>query len=397
MLLWSGQTVSELGSGVTQLALPLTAIVLLRASTLQVGLLTSAATIAFALIALPAGAIVERRPKRRVMITCDVARLLIVASVPVAWAAGALTMAQLYVVAATAGIGTVFFDVSYQSYLPTLLTHEQLPDGNGKLSASQSFAELAGPGLGGGLVAAFGAAGAITADAVSYAVSVASLLGIRRREPRPAGKPERASVAGGLRFVAGDPILRAIVACTGMSNLFGSTAAAVDMVYLIRVLHVRPAYTGLLVATAAVGGIAGGALAGWLSRCVGSARIIWFSVLVLGVPSFCIALARPGWWVALYPVGFAFFAFSGVVYSVAQVSYRQATCPPDLMSRMNAAVRWVGWGVLPLGGVLGGTLGTVVGVRPTIWIGLAGTWAAGWWVYLSPLRRMRDFSAVRRR
>lgn len=155
----------------------------------------------------------------------------------------------------------------------------------------------------------------------------------------------------------------------------------------------RAAYTGLLVATAAVGGIAGGALSGWLSKRVGSARIIWFSVLVLGLPSFCIALARPGWWVALYPVGFTFFAFSGVVYNVAQVSYRQATCPPALMSRMNAAVRWVGWGVLPLGGVLGGTLGTVVGVRPTIWIGLAGTWAAGWWVYLSPLRRMRDINA----
>jgi MFS family permease len=240
MLLWSGQTVSELGSGVTQLALPLTAVVLLRASTLQVGLLTSAATIAFALVALPAGAIVERRPKRRVMIACDAARLVIVASVPVAWAADVLTMAQLYAVAVAAGICTVFFDVSYQSYLPALLKQDHLTDGNGKLSTSQSFAELAGPGLGGGLVAAFGAAGAITADAVSYAVSVASLLGIRHREPRPTGHRERASIAEGLRFVAGDPILRRIVACSGTSNLFGSTAAAVDMVYQIRELHVRP-------------------------------------------------------------------------------------------------------------------------------------------------------------
>jgi MFS family permease len=397
MLLWGGQTVSEMGSAVTQLALPLTAVVLLKATTFEVGLLTAAATLAFAVIALPAGALVDRRAKRGVMIACDAARLLIVASVPVAWGAGVLTMAQLYVVAITAGVCTVFFDVSYQSYVPALLAQEHLMDANGKLGASQSFAQLVGPGLGGGLVGAFGAAGAMAADAVSYAVSVASLLGIRQREPRrPAGtagaarRSLRADIAEGLTFVVRHPILRKVVACTGTSNLFSSIATAVEVIFLIRVLHVRPAYTGLLFAIAAVGGIAGGVLSGRIAQRVGTARVIWVSVLVFGAPVFLPALAEPGWSVVLYPVGFGVMFFSAVVYNVAQVSYRQAVTPPRLMGRMNAAVRWIVWGTMPLGGLIGGALGTAIGIRPTLWIGFIGEWAAGLWVFFSPLRGMRD-------
>ena len=163
LLLWSGQTVSEMGSAVTQLALPLTAVVVLHASTFQVGALTAAATLAFALIALPAGAIVDRRAKRWLMIWCDVARMLIIGSVPLAAAFGALTLGQLYAVAIAAGVFTVFFDVSYQSYLPVLIGTDNLVDGNGKLGASQSFAQVAGPGLGGGLVGLVGAAQAMSA------------------------------------------------------------------------------------------------------------------------------------------------------------------------------------------------------------------------------------------
>ena len=148
MLLWSGQAISEMGAAVTLLALPLTAVVVLRASTFQVGLLTSASTLAFALIALPAGAIVDRRAKRWLMIWCDVARLLIIGSVPLAAAFGVLTLGQLYAVAITAGVCTVFFDVSYQSYLPALISKDALADGNGKLGSTQSFAQVAGPGPG---------------------------------------------------------------------------------------------------------------------------------------------------------------------------------------------------------------------------------------------------------
>jgi MFS family permease len=393
LLLWSGQTVSETGSAVTQLALPLTAVVVLHASTFQVGALTAAATLAFALIALPAGAIVDRRAKRWLMIWCDVARMLIIGSVPLAAAFGALTLAQLYAVAIAAGVCTVFFDVSYQSYLPVLIGTNDLVDANGKLGASQSFAQVAGPGLGGALVGLVGAARAMSADAVSYAVSVASLLAIRAHEevPDPDQRQKlRTEIAEGLSFVLRHPILRKIVACTGTANLFGSMAVALEFIFLIRLLHVRPAETGLLIAVASVGGVAGGALSGRLSRRIGSARLIWFSMLVLSLPQLLIPLAEPGWRVSAFVVGLAGFWFSAVVYNVAQVSYRQAICPPRLLGRMNAAVRWVVWGTLPLGGLLGGALGTAVGVRTTLWIAFAGSWLAGWWVFFSPLRKMRD-------
>ena len=393
LLLWSGQTVSEMGSAVTQLALPLTAVVVLRASTFQVGALTAAGYAAFALIALPAGAIVDRRAKRWLMIWCDAARVLIIGSIPLAAAFGVLTLGQLYAVAISAGVCTVFFDVSYQSYLPALIGTEDLVDGNGKLGATQSFAQVVGPGLGGGLVGLFGAARAMAADAISYAVSVASLLAIRApEEPPPPGRREklRKEIAEGLSFVLRDPILRKIVACTGTANLFFTMATALEIIFLVRILHVRPADTGLLIAVASLGGVAGGALSGRLGRLIGSARIIWFSMLVIPLPSLLIPLAEPGWRVALFPVGFATAAFAGVVYNVAQVSYRQAICPPRLLGRMNAAVRWVVWGTIPLGGLLGGTFGAVLGVRATLWIGFGGAWAAGWWVFFSPLRRMRD-------
>jgi MFS family permease len=393
LLLWGGQSVSELGSAVTQLALPLTAVVVLGASTFQVGLLTAAATLAFAVIALPAGAIVDRHAKRWLMIWCDLARMLIIGSVPLAAALGSLTMGQLYAVAITAGVCTVFFDVSYQSYLPVLIPRDDLVDGNGKLGATQELARVAGPGLGGALVTLVGAARTMAADAISYAVSVASLLAIRAREetPHPGQRQKlRTEIAEGLSFVLRHPILRKIVACTGTANLFAAMAVAVQIVFLVRVLHVRPAGVGLLIAGTSLGGVAGGVLSGRLSRLIGSARIIWFSMLVFGLPSLLVPLAEPGWRLTLFAVGIAAEGFTAVVYNVAQVSYRQAICPPRLLGRMNAAVRWVVWGTLPLGALLGGVLGTWLGVRATIWIGFAGNWAAGWWVFFSPLRGLRD-------
>ncbi|GAA2835188.1 MFS transporter [Kitasatospora paracochleata] len=397
LLLWGGQTVSEMGSAVTQVALPLLAVVALQASTFQVGLLTAAGTAAFALIALPAGALVDRGSKRTIMIVCDLLRLLLIGSLPLAAALGGLTMAQLYLVALAAGVCTVFFDVSYQSYLPSLVRTEQLMDANGKLGTTGAFSQLAGPSLGAGLVGVFGAAGAMTADALSYLVSVASVFGIRSREEPPraprAGETLRGQVAEGLRFVVRHPILRKVVACTATANLFSSMTTALTMVFLVRVLHVPPALTGLVLAGGAIGGIAGGMVAGRLAKRFGSARIIWLSILVFGAPQAVLAAARPGWGVLLVPLGWSAGYFAAMVYNVAQVSYRQAVTPPELMGRMNAAVRWIVWGTMPVGGILGGLLGTAVGVRPALWVAVVGFWAAGWWVYFSPLRHLRDVPA----
>jgi MFS family permease len=412
LLLWSGQSVSELGTAVSFVVFPLTAVVSLHASTLAIGLLSAATTVPFLVIALPAGLIVDRLPKRGLMLACDVARTLVMGSVPVAAAFGVLTLGQLYLAALLAGIGAVFFDVAYQSYLPSLVGMDQLVDGNGKLAATRAFSEVAGPGMGGGLYGLL-RAGAVTADAVSYAVSALSLLLIRTREARPDRRPPRAgrqapsAAAGeaprtrlraellaGLSFVARHRVLRKIAASTATANLFFAMVTALEVLFLVRSLHIKPSVTGLVVAAGGVGGVAGGITAGRAARLIGSARIIWVAPLVFGSTTLLMPLAEPGWRIAFFVIGFTGFAFSGVQYNIAQLSYRQAVCPPELLGRMNAAVRWIVWGTLPLGGALGGVLGTALGVRATIAIGGVGAWAAGWWVFFSPLRRMRDIPGI---
>lgn len=400
MMLWTGQAISEIGSAVTFVALPFAAVVVLHATTFEVGLLAAAGTACFLLVALPAGLVVDRVAKRRLMIACDAARMLILGSVVVAAAFGVLTIVQLFAVALLTGLATVFFDVAYQSYVPSLIERDHLHDGNGKLGATQAFSQVAGPGLGGALFGLF-RAGAMAADAISYGISTVSLLLIRAREPRSdragARTKQKAGLAGlrkelfaGLAFVFRHPVLRKIAACTGTANLFGSMSGALEIVFLLRVLDVKPAETGLLFSLGSIGGILGGVLSGRLARWIGSARIIWFSMLVFGVIPILMPLTEPGWRLALFPIAFAGLSFTAVVYNIAQLSYRQLICPPELLGRMNAAIRWIVWGTLPLGGLLGGTLGSMIGVRATIWVGVVGSWSAALWVIFSPLRTMRD-------
>jgi predicted MFS family arabinose efflux permease len=395
MLLWGGQTVSETGSQITLLALPLVAVVLLRASALQVGLLSAAATAAYLLVSLPAGALAERAAKRRLMMWCDLARLAVIGSVPLASAAGDLTLGQLYAVAVASSVFSVFFSVAYPSYLPTLLTHDQLMDGNGKLGTTQSFAQIVGPGLGAALVGLVGAAGAMTGDAISYAVSAGGLLAIRTPErragPAPgAGPGLRAQIRDGLGYVAREPILRRGLAWSGTANFFVIMVETLGPVFLIRTLHLRPAYVGLLLALGAAGGVAGGLAAGVLARRIGSARLTWLSMTVFSLPGLLIPAARPGAWVLLFAAGWMSWTFSATICSVALLTYRQTTCPPALLARVNACARWVTWGTLPLGSVAGGVLASAIGVPATLWVAVIGGCLAGLWLFFSPLRGLRD-------
>jgi MFS family permease len=401
LLLWTGQSISEVGSSVTNLALPLTAVIVLKATAFQVGLLTAASYASFALIALPAGAIVDRIAKRRLLLVCDAARMVIIGSVPVTAAFGVLSLGQLYVVALLAGVCTVFFDVAYQSYLPSLIPVAQLNDGNGKLGATQAFAQAAGPGLGGALVGLIGAARAMSADAFSYLVSVSSLLLIRSRADGPSVPNRdghllsglRQDIAEGLVFVVRHPILRKVVACTGTSNFWSGASGAMMTIFMVRVLHLHPALIGLLYALGAIGGVIGGMFTGWFARWIGSARIVWISALLFIPFQALVPLAEPGWRVLLVGVAQVGISFGVVLYNVAQLSYRQAITPPALLGRMNAAVRWIVWGTLPLGGLAGGALGTVIGIRPTLWCAAAGAVLSATFVVFSPLRAMRDFPA----
>ncbi|MFD4375311.1 MFS transporter [Streptomyces sp. NPDC058486] len=395
MLLWSGQTISEVGSMITPFALPFLAVTALDASNFQVGLLTALGSLAFLLVALPAGVVVDRVARHRLMMWCDVLRAAVVATVPVAWYLDTLTLTHLCVVALVTGSLTVFFDVAYQSYLPVLVDKDRLIDANGKLGTTSSAAATLGPTAAGLLVATIGGARALVADAVSFLASALSLFLIRTPEPKPV-RPDgprpafRKEMGEGLGFVVRHPVLRRIVACTGTVNLFAHMALAMEMPFLVRELGLSPGRAGLLLALGPVGGVLGGLLASRIARAVGSARIIWLAPLALGLPSYLAPLAYPGWRVVLYGIGWFTFTFGAVVYNTAQVTYRQQICPPELFGRMNAAVRWIVWGTIPLGALLGGAFATWFGLRPTLWIGLVGASLGGLWVYFSPLRHLRD-------
>jgi Na+/melibiose symporter-like transporter len=399
LLLWGGQTVSQAGSQVTVLALPLVAIVILHATTFQVGLLSAAVTSAYLLFALPAGVLADRVGKRRLMLSCDAAGLLVIGSVPAAEAAGVLTLGQLYLVALASGVVSVFFLVSYSSYLPALIDRDQLADGNGKLATTQAAAQIAGPGLGAVLVGLLGSALAMTSDALSFAVSGACLLSIRSREPRIARaggerQPRLRSQAGeGLTYIFREPILRRAVAWNGTANFFVIMVETLGPVFLIRSVHLRPAYVGVLLALGATGGVAAGLASKPLTRRIGSARLSWLSMTVFTLPGLLIPMARPGWGVALFAVGWMSWTFGSTLCAIALTSYQQATCPARLRGRVSAASRWVNWGTLPLGGLTSGALGAVLGVHLTLWVAVIGGCSSGLWLYLSPLRRIRDLPA----
>jgi predicted MFS family arabinose efflux permease len=330
------------------------------------------------------------------MLWCDAAGLLVIASVPAAQAAGALTLGQLYVVGlASGGVGVVFL-VAYASYLPALIDPGQIADGNGKLATTQGVAQVAGPGLGAVLVGLLGPATAMAADALSFAVSGACLLSIRSREPRIAqddGEPRprlRAQIGEGLGYIARDPILRRAVAWSGTANFFVIIVETLGPVFLIRSVHLRPAAVRVLLAVGAAGGVAGGLASTPLARRIGSARLSWLSMTVFTLPGLLIPLTGPGWRVGLFAIGWISWTFGSTLCGIALTSYQQATCPARLRGRVSAASRWVNWGTLPLGGLAGGALGATLGVHLTLWIAVIGGCSSGLWLYLSPLRRIRD-------
>ncbi|MBV9792969.1 MAG: MFS transporter [Actinobacteria bacterium] len=399
LLLWGGQTVSQIGSQVTILALPLVAIVVLRASALAVGLLSAAATSAYLLVALPAGVLADRVSKRTVMIGCDLASVAVIGWVPAAQVAGILTLGPLYAVALLASALSAFFLVSYTSYLPSLIGRGQLVDGNGKLATTQSVALVAGPALGALLVGLVGAARAMAGDAISFAVAAGCLFLIRAREPRPGRalteRPARfwPQLREGLAYVLHEPILRNGAAWNGSANFFVIMVETLGPVFLIRTDHLRPAYVGLLLAAGALGGVAGGLASKPLAARIGSARLCWLAMTVFALPGLLIPAARPGWWVLLFAVGWMSWTFSATLCGTALTSYQQAACPERLRGRVSAVSRWVSWGTLPLGGLTAGLLGGVIGVHLTLWIAVAGGCLSGLWLYLSPLRRLRDLPA----
>jgi predicted MFS family arabinose efflux permease len=391
--LWAAETVSQVGTQVTQLALPIIAVTSLAATPFQMGVLTAFETVAFLLVGLPAGAWVDRWRRKRVLVLNDLVRAVALASLPLAWAMHGLTLGQLFVVAAVTGTATVFFDVAYQSYLPALVARDQIVEGNAKLTASQEVARVAGPGITGVLLRIVSAPVLIVADAVSFLLSALFIgrIGVSDTVPdRAARRPLRVEIAEGLSFVVRHPLLRRIVACTGTGNLFTAMSGTLLVLFALRTLGLSASTLGLVFSAGAVGGLVGAVTGVPFARWVGEGRAIPLSAVLLVPFTALTPLAALGAAPLLLVISMFGFAWAAVAYNITQVSFRQRLCPPQLLGRMTASVRFIVFGTQPLGALLGGALGTWLGVVPTLWIAVAGSGLAALPVLLSPLMGMRD-------
>ena len=401
--LWSAETISQFGSQVTGLALPLVAVITLGVSAFEVSALLVVEFAPFLLFSLPAGVWVDRLPRRPILIIGDLARAVLLATIPVAYALDALTIWQLYVVGFLFGICTVFFDVAYQSYLPSLVERTQLVEGNSKLEISRSGAQLGGPAIAGVLIEILKAPVALLLDAISFLASGLFVLGIRKREENVPTREERreqkssmkTELAEGLRWVLGNRYLRTIASCTATFNFFGSLMGAILIVYLVRSLEMSPSMLGLLFAISNVGYLAGALTSNRIASKIGVGPAIWVGALC-GIAMLLVPFAPQDAndafvWIV---VAETIIAFGVVLYNVTQVSMRQAITPERLQGRMNSVMRFIVWGVMPLGTLLGGSLGTIFELRTAIWAGAIGVALAWVPLLLGPIWSLREVPDV---
>lgn len=394
LTMWSGQALAQVGSQVTELAIPVLAVLLLHASELEVGMLSAAGVAAFLVVGLPAGAWIDRMRKRRVMIWADAVRAVALAAVPLLWWLDALAMWHLYAVALVVGVATVFFDVSYQSIIPSLVRPQQIAEANGKLEATRELANIGGPAIGGWLIAVATAPFAILATVATYVASFVALLLTRdHEEPRAADdrSPILREIGEGLRWVFGNPLLLRIVGTTSISNFASTISFTLLPIFLLRTLGLSPEAMGVIFSLGAVGGLAGAVATPHIVRWIGEARAIPASAIAFSVVACCLPLAATFPAVAfplLVAQGFI-ASFTVLLYNITQVTFRQRITPSRLLGRMNASVRFCVWGVMPIAALLAGGLGTWIGVVPTMWIGAVGQVLAALCVVVGPFWRMR--------
>jgi MFS family permease len=394
--LWTGQTISEFGSQVSALAIPWLAAVGLDASPLQFSLLGVLGFLPFIIFALPAGVWVDRLRRRPILIVGDAARAVLLGAIPVLWAFDALDMWHLFVIQFVVGVFTVFFDVAYQSYLPSLVDRDQLVEGNSKLQLTVSVAGVAGPGLSGAVIAAITAPYAIILDAFSFVISTAFMIPIRKHEtlpekaegaPKPKMLPE---LKEGLGFVLRHPYLRPIAVCTGAANFFGQLLFAVALLYFVRTLHLSSFEAGVIFASFGIGSIIGAITATGIQRRVGVGRAIVGNAILFSVAGLAFPLAPQGFPLPALIAGGLALGFGGVAYNITQVSLRQAITPERLQGRMNATMRWVVWGTIPLGTLCGGLIASHWGLRTSLWVGAIGSLFTFLPPLLSPVWRIHE-------
>ncbi|MFN2471765.1 MAG: MFS transporter [Gaiellaceae bacterium] len=396
MRLWAGQTISVFGDQVTMLALPLTGVLVLDASAAEMGVLTAAGWLPHLVLSLGAGVWIDRREGRRdLMIGADVTRALVVATVPLAYVLDALTMGQLYAVALAVGALTVVFDLAYSSYFVVVVPRASLVDAQSKLMTTRSASYVAGPSLGGVLVQVLTAPVALLADAVSFLASAAFLSRLQTLEPAPdasAPEPLRTRLAGGARFLLAHPVLRAGLATATTLNFFNFVFHAVVLLFLANELGLSAGLIGAVFSAGAVGALVGAVIAARVGRRIGYGPTVVLASVVFPAPLVLFAFAggpQP-LVIALLFAGEFLSSVGVMLFDVNSNSIQALLTPHRVRARAVGFHRTINYGVRPVGALVGGLLGELIGLRLTVFVGAAGAILAVFFAFFSPLRTLRE-------
>jgi MFS family permease len=393
---WAGESVSLFGDQITLIALPLAGVLALHASAAEMGYLTAAEIAPALVFSLHAGAWLDRYGHRReTMIATVVGRAALLATIPAAYWLGILTLAQLYIVGFLIGTLSVFFFVAYTTLFVSLVPRERYLEANSLLNGSRAFSFVGGPSIGGLLVQALSAPGALIADAVSFLVSAFTLSSIKPVEP-PTEEAQSGHVKAGLRYLWRSPVIRASLLATATINFFNFVFWALFILYANRTLGVTPGVLGLVLGAASIGGVTGSILAGRISRRFGVGPAFVASCVVFTAPLLLVPYAHGPYWVILALLFAAEFlsGFGVMILDIVGGSIKTALIPDRLRARVAGAYMVVNYGVRPVGALVGGALGTWIGLRTTLWIGSAAAIAGVLWLLPSPLMRMRDLPEV---
>jgi MFS family permease len=395
--LWIADALSQFGDRINLLAVPLLAATLLHASIFDVAMLRTLQMLAYLLIGLQVGAWCDRLRSRPILIIADLARAAVFGSIPIAAAFGVLSLWQLFAVVTVAGTLTVFFEIAHQTYLPRLIDRERLVEGNARLQTNVMVAGVSAPTLSGYLIQGLGGQAAIGANALSFLWSAVWLRRIRKPEHVPERVVHaslRREIADGLRFVSRQPLLRALAGDLALMSLFQSIQISIAVMFLLHEIHLSPGEIGLISTTGLTGALLGAVIARPVGAWLGEARALCLAAVLCGSAYLLFPLTQPGWGLTFYVAAGVVSGFAIVVGNVLQVSFQQAVTPERLRGRVNATLRFVMFGMTPIGSLLGGVLASTLGLRTTLWIAGGGVAAAGAWLVCSPLLTMRVLPEV---
>jgi predicted MFS family arabinose efflux permease len=392
--LWAAQSISQLGDQVTLLALPLVAVLTLDASAAQMGFLVAAELLPHLFFSLVAGVWIERsQRRRRLMILADIGRFGLLASISIAAAFDVLSFAQLYAVAFAVGTFAVVFEVSWPTLFVSLVPRRDVVDANSKMSLSRSVSFVVGPSVAGFLVQVLTAPVTLLVDAFSFFGSALFLTRTRAEEPpvEQDGNGVVRSLRDGMRFVLGDQLIRADLACAATINLFNFVFHAIFVLYATRELGVAPGTLGIALGVGAVGGILGALIAPRLEQAIGIGRSVVLGSVLFPAPLVLVPIASGSeLQLGLFLATAEFFSSVGVmIFDVSAGSMTFLRTPDRIRARTAGTFRFVNYGIRPIGALLGGALGTALGLQAALWIGVVGALAGVVWLVFSPIPRLR--------